>query len=567
MLTALKAQTLTNPSLLLDESNKILYRHPASLASPSPKVALICGGGSGHEPAYVGYVGRGGLTACVAGTVFASPSAEQVRACVARRLPRDAPGILVIVMNYTGDVLNFGMGAEKARAMGRNVEMIVIGDDVGVGRAKGGKVGRRGIAGATMAVKICGALAEAGASLADTARVGRLAGDNVVAVATSLARVHVLGRDARDADEEAARLPPGTMELGMGIHNEPGCEQLATDLPGIVTKMLAQLLDPHDADRYYVQFAKGDPVVLQINNFGGVSNLELGAITTEVVAQLGRDWGVRPVRVYSGVFNGSLNGPGFGIALLRLADTGLGPGKGMLELLDAPCEIVGWPAPIKPETFEAHYPPPEDAAVADDESLPSNVQGAPASFSFLISALADSSHSRPGALHRRPHARPAPRHRRRAARHALRHHRRRRRLRHGPEARRRGHPRAPRQQAADHGPGAGPRGGGQRGREHHGRHLGRHLRHLPQRARGRAADRRQGARRRFRPRRRARGPEAVGRRAGRVAWRIWKGTRRPSRGTARSWTRCARSSRRCGARGMSGGRRRRAWRGRRAPRA
>ena len=320
-------------------------------------------------------MGRGGLTACVAGTVFASPSAEQVRACVARRLPRDAAGILVIVMNYTGDVLNFGMGAEKARAMGREVEMIVVGDDVGVGRAKGGKVGRRGIAGATMAVKVCGAAADMGVGLADTARVGRLAGDNVVAVATSLARVHVLGKDAKDAEEEAARLPPGTMELGMGIHNEPGCEQLATDLPGIVKKMLAQLLDPNDTDRYNVKFAKGDQVVLQINNFGGVSNLELGAITTEVFTQLGKDWDIRPVRVYSGVFNGSLNGLGFGIALLRLADTGLGPGKSMLELLDAPCEIVGWPAPIKPETFEAKLPAPEEKAVADEESQPSNVQG------------------------------------------------------------------------------------------------------------------------------------------------------------------------------------------------
>ena len=338
---------------------------------------MICGGGSGHEPAYVGYIGKGFLTAVVAGTVFASPSAEQVRACVAHRLPKESPGILIVVMNYTGDVLNFGMGTEKARAMGKEVEMIVIGDDVGVGRARGGKVGRRGIAGAVMAVKICGALAEMGVSLKDTARVGRLAGDNLVSVAASLSRVHVIGKDTKDADEEMERLPYGTMELGMGIHNEPGCEQLQTDLPGIVKKMLAQLLDQNDQDRAYVKFEKSDQVVLQINNFGGVSNLEIGTITYELWSQLGKDWDIRPVRVYAGVFNASLNGLGFGVSLLRLADTGLGAGKSMLELLDAPTEVIGWPQPIRTETWEANFPADHQSVGAAGESKPSNVRGKP----------------------------------------------------------------------------------------------------------------------------------------------------------------------------------------------
>ena len=278
-------------------------------------------------------------------------------------------------MNYTGDVLNFGMGVEKARSMGKDVEMVVVADDVGVGRERGGKVGRRGIAGATLVVKMCGALAEMGASLEETARVGRLAADNVVSVAVSLSRTHVPGRPEQDAVEEAERLPYGTMEIGMGIHNEPGCEKLQTDLPSVVKKMLAQLLDQEDKDRAYVHIHNSDSTVMLINNFGGLSNLELGAITTEVWTQLGRDYGLKPVRIITGVLNGSLNGLGFGISLLKLVDTGLGPEKSMLDLIDMPSEAIGWPQPIKKETWEKHYAPVEERGnIGAEKVKPGNLK-------------------------------------------------------------------------------------------------------------------------------------------------------------------------------------------------
>ena len=385
VVTALKSLTLTNPSLAFDEPNKIVYRHPESVDEADKKISLICGGGSGHEPAWVGYVGKGLLTACVAGTIFASPGAEQVRTCVAHRLPEKSKGLLVIVMNYTGDVLNFGMGAEKARAMGQDVEMIITGDDVGVGRAKGGKVGRRGIAGGVLVIKTCGALAEMSGSLKDVAQLGRLVGDNLVSVAASLSRVHVIGRPVSDADEENERLPMGNIEIGMGIHNEPGCEQLQTDLPGGVQKMLAQLLDQNDKDRAYVKIDKSDDVVMLINNFGGLSNLELGAITNEVWNQLTGTWGIRPIRVYTGVFNGSLNGLGFGITLLRLVDTGLGPNKSMLELIDAPAEGVGWPAPMHPSSWNQNLSPLEEKGLEDEVVRTSNIEGK----RFLISLGAE----------------------------------------------------------------------------------------------------------------------------------------------------------------------------------
>ncbi|KAL8718875.1 MAG: hypothetical protein Q9225_004044 [Loekoesia sp. 1 TL-2023] len=384
VLSSLRGVTLTNPSLLLDETNKTIYRHPSSIASPK-NVSVVCGGGSGHEPGFSAFVGQGALTACVAGTIFASPSAQQIRACLSQRLPAETQGVVVVVTNYTGDVLNFGMGIEKARAMGKKVEMVIVADDVGVGRAKGGKVGRRGLSGTALVVKICGALAEAGASVEDCTKVGRLVVDNLVSVGASLSRVHVPGRSLQEAKEEEERLGPGLVEIGMGIHNEPGCEKVKTDLPGLVRIMLAQMLDQNDKDRAYVKIEKGDNIVLLINNFGGTSNLELSAVVTEIVGQLGNSYGLKPKRVISGTFFGSLNGPGFIISVLKLADTGLGPGKSMLELLDAPAEATGWSASIKSETWEKEYGEVKAAAEGDEEDArPTNLKVDP---KLLYSAL------------------------------------------------------------------------------------------------------------------------------------------------------------------------------------
>jgi dihydroxyacetone kinase len=130
--TALASIPLTNPSVALDAENKIIYlkARPATTTSSSyqngsttPVVSLISGGGSGHEPSFSSFVGNGLLTASIAGTIFASPSAEQVRRCITSRVSRDS-GVLVVVMNYTGDVLNFGMAVEKARAGGSEVDMV-----------------------------------------------------------------------------------------------------------------------------------------------------------------------------------------------------------------------------------------------------------------------------------------------------------------------------------------------------------------------------------------------------------------------------------------------------------
>lgn len=155
--TALRSITLTNPSVAFDAENKIVYRRPGH----EPQVSIVSGGGSGHEPSFAAFVGEGLLAGAVAGTIFASPSAEQVRRCILKRVEKER-GVLVVVMNYTGDILNFGMAVEKAKAGGLNVEMVVVGDDAGVGRKQGGKVGRRGIAGTVLVLKVAGALAAQG---------------------------------------------------------------------------------------------------------------------------------------------------------------------------------------------------------------------------------------------------------------------------------------------------------------------------------------------------------------------------------------------------------------------
>ncbi|UNI18822.1 dihydroxyacetone kinase Dak1 [Purpureocillium takamizusanense] len=353
---ALHALTLTNPNVALDAAHKIIYRRPSpSSSDQQQQVSIISGGGSGHEPSFAGMVGPGMLSAAVAGTIFASPSAEQVRRAITSRVDRGR-GVLVVVMNYTGDVLNFGMAVEKARAAGGvPVEMVVVGDDVGVGRAKAGKVGRRGIAGTVLVLKVAGALAALGRPLDEVAAVARLAADNTVSVGASLEHVHVPGRGV-DADDKLR--DSDDVEIGMGIHNEPGSGRAKKDLPALVATMLAQLLDQGDADRAFVNVTSNE-VVLLVNNLGGVSVLELGGITAEVVAQLADKYGIRPVRILSGTFMTSLNGLGFSVSLLNVVNTGVG--VNMVDLLDAPSEVAGWAAPVRKETWEARNTATRDA--------------------------------------------------------------------------------------------------------------------------------------------------------------------------------------------------------------
>ncbi|KAI0598200.1 Dak1 domain-containing protein [Biscogniauxia sp. FL1348] len=377
--SALQSLTFTNPSLALDAENKIVYRRPNHEKS---QVSIISGGGSGHEPSFGAFVGSGLLSAAVAGTIFASPSAEQIRKAIMSRVDADK-GILVTVMNYTGDVLNFGMAVEKAKAAGLNVEMLIVADDVGVGKAKGGKVGRRGIAGTVLVHKIAGALAAQGATLDQVYKVARLTAENLVSVGASLEHVHVPGRAPTDHTAEG-NLGPDEVEIGMGIHNEAGSGRAKVELPGLIKTMLSQLLDKNDPDRAFLN-VNSNEVVLLVNNLGGVSALELGGITAEVVRQLGQ-WGISPVRILSGTYMTSLNGLGFSITLLNVVNTDIG-GPSMIQLLDYPCEATGWSAPIAKETWEAkNTNTREDSTDSGQSTKPSGVKIDTTAFSATLTA-------------------------------------------------------------------------------------------------------------------------------------------------------------------------------------
>lgn len=134
-----------------------------------------------------------------------------------------------------------------------------------------------------------------------------------------------------------------------GIHNEAGSERTTEDLPNLVKRMLKYVLDSSDKDRGFSSISKSDETVLLVNNLGGVSPLELGGVTNEVVEQLQQTYSIKPVRILSGTYMTSLNGLGFSITLLKLTDTGLG--KSMLELLDAPAEATGWPISVSTKTW------------------------------------------------------------------------------------------------------------------------------------------------------------------------------------------------------------------------
>ncbi|RAL64791.1 hypothetical protein DID88_001388 [Monilinia fructigena] len=349
--SALHALTLTNPSVALDVENKIVYRRPGHAS----QVSIISGGGSGHEPSFGAFVGEGLLAASVAGTIFASPSAEQIRRCVMSRVDTEK-GILITVMNYTGDVLNFGMAVEKAKAAGLKVEMLVVGDDVGVGREKAGKVGRRGIAGTVLVHKITGALAATGASLEDVYKVGKLTADNIVSVGASLDHVHVPGRAPQIQIRKKAWL----------------MKRLRLEWEFIMNL----LLDSKDKDRAFLN-VNSNEIVLLVNNLGGVSVLELGGITAEVVGQLEKSYNIKPVRILAGTYMTSLNGLGFSISLLNVVNTNIG-GPSMLQLLDAPTEATGWAAPIRKETWEAKSTSTRtDSAGVEEDIKPSGLKSDP----------------------------------------------------------------------------------------------------------------------------------------------------------------------------------------------
>lgn len=305
---SLRGLVAYNPALRLDAANRVVY----DPTHPRAQVSLISGGGSGHEPAWAGYVGANLLAAAVGGDVFASPSARQILAAV-EAVPSDA-GAVLVVTNYTGDRLHFGLAAERALARGRRCRVLVCGDDVSVGRSGSLLVGRRGLAGQVGVLKVMGGAAGAGAGLDDVYGLGAALALQIASIAATLDHCHVPGR------AEHGALGEDEVEIGTGPHNEPGYRRLSpAPSPGeLVGEMLRYCLDEEDPERGYVHFGEGDETFLLVSNFGGMSHLELGALTDELLEQLERDWNIEPVRVYAGFLETSLNAPAFSVSVVNV---------------------------------------------------------------------------------------------------------------------------------------------------------------------------------------------------------------------------------------------------------
>jgi dihydroxyacetone kinase len=289
------------------------------------KVALISGGGSGHEPAHAGFVGAGMLTAAVCGEVFASPSVDAVLAGILA-VTGDA-GCLLIVKNYTGDRLNFGLAAERARALGHKVEMVVVDDDVALPDLPQ----PRGVAGTLFVHKIAGALAEGGADLATVAQAARDVIGKVASIGMSLDTCTIPGSDKED------RIGAGKAELGLGIHGEPGVEQV--DFSTAMSAMTTVV------DKLRGHGGAGSNVAI-VNNLGSTTPLEM-AVLTHALAQSGlASHVIGPAPLMT-----SLDMHGFSVSLLPVTEA-------EAQALAAPVAMPDWPG-LKALTQIAPLPLPD----------------------------------------------------------------------------------------------------------------------------------------------------------------------------------------------------------------
>ncbi|HEX4808358.1 MAG TPA: dihydroxyacetone kinase subunit DhaL [Bryobacteraceae bacterium] len=285
------------------------------------QVALISGGGSGHEPAHAGFVGPGMLSAAVAGEVFTSPTPESVFAAISA--VAGPLGALLIVKNYTGDRLNFGVAAEMARAQGIPVEIVIVADDVALASVDQ-HAGARGIAGTVLVHKIAGAAAAEGKPLAEVAALAEAAAQSVSSMGVSLSSGIVPA-----VAKPSFTLPEGEVELGLGIHGEPGVRRVRLRS---ADRTVEDLLEPilsaqhsHYAHR----------IALLVNNLGSTTPMELAIVARHAVSTLaGRSLKVE--RVYAGTFMSSLEMAGVSLSVLRLDDE-------RLRLLDAPTLAPAWP--------------------------------------------------------------------------------------------------------------------------------------------------------------------------------------------------------------------------------
>lgn len=282
------------------EGLEVLVRANGPVAG---KVALVSGGGSGHEPSHGGFVGEGMLHGAVAGAVFTSPTPDQIYEAV--KAVDGGAGVLLVIKNYTGDIMNFQMAGELAEADGINVTSVVVDDDVAVENSTW-TTGRRGIAGTVFIHKIAGAAAERGMELSEVKRVAEKVITNVKSMGMSLTpcTVPAAGRPSFELAEDE-------MEVGLGIHGEPGTHKEKIKSAAEITK---DLLDKILAD---MELKEKDEVAVLVNGLGGTPLMELYIVNNELDTLL-KDKGIQTYKTLVGNYMTSLEMAGFSITLLKL---------------------------------------------------------------------------------------------------------------------------------------------------------------------------------------------------------------------------------------------------------
>lgn len=306
----LQGMELAHPELEYTPEMEVISRK-----EKGNKVAVISGGGSGHEPAHAGYVGKGMLDAAVAGNVFSSPSPDRIGAAIEKM---DAgKGVLLIIKNYSGDIMNFGLAADLAEAEDVEVESVVVKDDVAVPDSTY-STGRRGIAGTVFVHKIAGAKAEAGGTLQEVKAVAEKAIANIrsMGMAMTPCILPAVGKAGFALGEDE-------IEIGMGIHGEPGVERSKVKTAAEIAEIL---LDKILADYDY----QDSDVAVLVNGLGGTPLMELYILNREVQKLL-KEKGIRAYKTLVGNYMTAIDMAGCSLTLMKLDDE-------LKELLDAPCD-------------------------------------------------------------------------------------------------------------------------------------------------------------------------------------------------------------------------------------
>ncbi|XP_015185774.1 PREDICTED: triokinase/FMN cyclase-like [Polistes dominula] len=315
----------TYPQLELQLDHKIVLS--PDIRNQKDKVAVICGGGSGHEPFVAGFVGTGMLTASISGSIFASPPSKHITHAINCVAQNNTAGILVIVPNYTGDCLNFGIALEKAKQMGINITEIMVNEDCSIPKKEQSSIGKRGLTGMILVIKIAGALAERGESLSKILKYAKLSVENMATYAVGLSACSIPGQ------EYMFELASDEIEIGMGIHGEAGYERMKIKSASEIVAFMLQHISEE------LNLISGNNVVVVINNFGALSQLEQGIVTHETIKQLNNK-GIQSLRVYSGLLVTSLNSAGIHITILKLPEYYKDI---FLRCLDDSTNAPGWP--------------------------------------------------------------------------------------------------------------------------------------------------------------------------------------------------------------------------------